>query len=86
MSVKYKADSISVTTEVTEIDPVFDVGALSVLPTDGDILFRIYDTEGWGDWITVPKNIPFDAKLECSKFQIKSATGTVAVNYFTQSV
>lgn len=85
MSVKYKAATISVTTEATTIDPVFDVLSLSLLPTDGDILFRVYNSEGWGDWIKVPQNISFDEKLACDRLQVKSGTGTVTVNYFVKS-
>ena len=82
MAADYKSEEISVTVTATTIDPNFDIEKLSILPVDGDILFRIKDESGWGDWIPVSSGIAFDEDFPCNKIQIKSATGTVTVQYF----
>jgi|GEM_PF-6857030 len=84
MSVKYKAGAITVTTDATEINPVFDIISISVISDEGAVLLRVYNSEGWGDWIKVPKDVSFDDRIACSKFQIKSVTGSVAVNYYSK--
>jgi len=49
MSVKYKAGAITVTTDATEINPVFDIISISVISDEGAVLLRVYNSEGWGD-------------------------------------
>ena len=84
MSVKYKADSITVTTEATLIDPGFDVTSISLISNDGAVLLRVFSLSDWGDWITIPKDVSFDDSFTCSKFEIIAASGSVVVNYLSK--
>jgi len=84
MSVKYKADSITVTTSATLINPEFDVVSISLISDEGAVKLRAYSAEGWGDWITVPKDVSFDDSIACIKFEIIAVAGSVAVNYYAK--
>ena len=82
MANNYKSASISVTTSATQISPGWDIESLSVLPTDGDISVRLKNKNGWGDWIPVVEDVALNIEVECFRVEIKSQSGTVAVDYF----
>lgn len=84
MSQAYKSDTINVTTSPTTIKPDFDISLVSVLPSGGDAEFRMWNANGWGDWIEVPENIAFEETFQCQIVQIKSVSGTVSVNYYLE--
>lgn len=82
MSTKYKAGLISATTEATEVVVSFDGAVISIFPVENNIQFRIMNRFGWGDWITVPKNVAFNDHFIFTRIQVKSTEGTATVHYF----
>lgn len=82
MALDYKSEEISVTTDGTTITPEFDIQKVSLYAVDGNILFRIKDESGWGDYIPLNSGYSFDESFDCSRIEIKSISGTVKVQYF----
>lgn len=82
MPLDYKSAIISVTTVATLIKPNFDIEYLSVSSEDGDFYVRIKDESGWGDWIKVVAGVEFADEFDATSIEIKSATGTVNVDYY----
>lgn len=82
MPLDYKSEEISVDTDGTVITPGFDIRNFSVFAVDGNILFRMKDESGWGDWVPLNSGSSFEERFDCSRIHIKSSSGTVAVQYF----
>ena len=78
----YKAATINVDTNGTELNPSFDIENWSVYTAGGNFTVEVSTVAGvWGDAIPGISGIGLSMSIACQRIRIKSAVGTIAVNY-----
>ena len=85
MKDNYTSGKISITAVATEINPSFDIGAVSFYSAV-ETLFRVKNKEGWGSWVSIPGSIAFEDEMRGSRVQVKTLSGTNTLYYFIRGV
>lgn len=79
---QYIADEITVNSNWTELNPLFDIYNFAIYPVNGNILFQISFGTTYGDSIKGYSEVPIEECLDCRKIRIKAVSGNVLVSYY----